>query len=93
MDLNLKKSLILNPLNWPIIIFIIISTGVIQRLLIRYSENISLLITNHPMVDIAIVEKSITNDVLSDFLTYCLVKKSPSVAIDMKARGGIYSRL
>ncbi|KUK77517.1 MAG: hypothetical protein XD93_0273 [candidate division WS6 bacterium 34_10] len=75
------------------IIFTMISTGIIQRLLIRYSEKRSLVITNHPMVDTTMVEKSITKDVLSDFLTYCLVKKSPSAAIDMKARGGIYSKL
>lgn len=93
MDLNLKKSFILNPLNWPMIIFTIISTGVIQRLLIRNSEKRSLVITNHPIVDIAIVEKSMIKDVLSDFLTYCLVKKSPKAAIDMKARGGIFPKL
>lgn len=61
----------------------------IQRLLNRYIDMTSLVITYHPIADIATVEKSMSRDVLRDFLTYCLVKKSPSSAIEMVASGGI----
>jgi hypothetical protein len=93
MDLNLKKSLILRPLNCPMSIFINIKTGIIQRLLKRYVEITSLVITNHPIAETNIVESSIMIDVLRDFLTYCLVKKSPKAAIEIIASGGIFPRL
>ena len=37
-----------------------------------------------------IVPSSVTTDVFIDFLMYCLIKKSDSVAIHMKARGGMF---
>lgn len=91
MDLNLRKSLILNPLNCPTRIFARIRTGIIHRLLNRYVDITSLVITYHPIVEMSMVDKSAINDDLRDFLTYCFVKKSPKAAIEIVASGGIYS--
>lgn len=68
-------------------------TGIIHRLLEKYVEITSLVITYQPIVDIAIVEKTINIEAFRDFLTYCLVKKSPKAAIDIIARGGMFCRL
>ena len=70
-------------------ILIIINTGTIHKLFMIYPDIWFLVITYHPIVEIMSVLKSIVKDVLNDFCTYCYMKKSDSVAIEIKASGGI----
>ena len=42
-----------------------------------------------PIIAIATVPKSVAIDVLRDFFTNCLIKKSDRIAIEMNANGGI----
>ena len=76
-------------MNCPISILRRIKRGSTQRLLKSSVDITSLVITYHPNIDIARVEKSVRNEDLSDFFTYCLVKKSARAAIEIVASGGM----
>ena len=58
-----------------------------------YAEIVSFVITNHPMAETNIVVVSIIKLVLTLFLTYVVMKKSESAAIEITARGGIFAML
>ena len=60
-------SLILSSLNRPIRVFATTSKGIIHRLFTIYSETVSLVMTNQPIVATSIVPASVEKVIFTDF--------------------------